>query len=399
VFGIQLISQTKLDASSHLVPSFYLQDAHSGVRQLTAMPFAFGQQPAVTDVYGYDSFGTLIIGLHRTTGETPNTHRYRSEVWDSGLGLTYLRARYLNSSDGRFVGMDPYEGSLLEPLTFQDFVYGESDAIGKQDSSGQNAIFSILRYVGSRFAGIGAGLAAGVAVYEIGRSIAFDVAENAGDQERLDAYYRFLHTLIAIADRYWTGGQQSVTAKFPWLNPVHPNLVSGGSGMNGSLFSKHGDLQATNYFPTRWPELRQAIQYLMNNYTRMGSFGVDLYDDFHDISVDIKDGLLNGVKFTEASSNWSIFPGLNMTASIFRMKGTSDPYHALTILTHESMHDDYLGHDYINNIVGPYSQNADNAFGQLYNFLDGVIVDAGDNNLTAWEAIWRLEGPSVLLPL
>ncbi len=144
VFGIQLISQTRPDGGGDPVPSFYLQDAHSGVRQLVALPAAPLDPVPVTDAYRYQSFGTLLAETHLVGGATPNTHLYRAEVWDSGLGLTYLRARYLNHESGRFVGMDPWEGSLLDPLTFQDFGYGHHDPVEMVDPTGWGAEFAVL---------------------------------------------------------------------------------------------------------------------------------------------------------------------------------------------------------------------------------------------------------------
>lgn len=136
VFGIQLISQARPDGAGDPVASFYLQDSHSGVRQLVAQAAPLDPVP-VTDSYTYESFGTLLTEAHLPSGATPNTHLYRAEVWDSGLGLTYLRARYLNSNDGRFVGMDPYEGVLDKPLSFQVFVYAGADPGDNVDPSGE----------------------------------------------------------------------------------------------------------------------------------------------------------------------------------------------------------------------------------------------------------------------
>jgi uncharacterized protein RhaS with RHS repeats len=55
---------------------------------------------AVTDTYDYDAFGNKI----NSTGTTPNNFLYRGEMYDSDLGLYYLRARYYNPLTGRFMG-------------------------------------------------------------------------------------------------------------------------------------------------------------------------------------------------------------------------------------------------------------------------------------------------------
>src|SRR5262249_26835937 len=72
--GLGRISQDRGGARS-----FYLYDAHSGVRQLT------NPAGAVTDRYSYDAFGNLLGGA----GLTANSYLYTGEQFDSGLGLYY----------------------------------------------------------------------------------------------------------------------------------------------------------------------------------------------------------------------------------------------------------------------------------------------------------------------
>ena len=79
--------------------SFYGYDGHGSVRLLTD---ATG---AVTDRYDYDAFGNIIS----QAGSTPNVYLYSGEQNDPNLGLYYLRARYYNAQNGRFMTADSAE--------------------------------------------------------------------------------------------------------------------------------------------------------------------------------------------------------------------------------------------------------------------------------------------------
>jgi len=81
------------------------------VRELT------DQTGAVTDTYDYDAFGNLIHSATTLSSPTPNEFLFAGEQLDSDLGLYYNRARYLNTSTGRFWTMDTDEGDQDLPLS------------------------------------------------------------------------------------------------------------------------------------------------------------------------------------------------------------------------------------------------------------------------------------------
>jgi RHS repeat-associated protein len=116
-----------------LTTSFYGYDGHGSVRQLT------NTSGAVTDTYDYDAFGNLI----NSTGSTPNNYLFAGEQYDPALGLYYNRARYLNTTTGRFWSMDTDEGSDGDPLSLHKYLYADADPIdgadpaGLQDSMGE----------------------------------------------------------------------------------------------------------------------------------------------------------------------------------------------------------------------------------------------------------------------
>ena len=85
----------------------YLYDGHGTVRALA------NESGKLTDKYCYDAFGNLIS----STGSTANSYRYCGEQFDSTTGLYYLRARYMDTSTGRFISQDSYAGSTADPIS------------------------------------------------------------------------------------------------------------------------------------------------------------------------------------------------------------------------------------------------------------------------------------------
>jgi RHS repeat-associated protein len=124
-WGLELISEHQTINSS-LTTSYYVFDGHGSGRALT------NATGAVTDTYDYDAFGNL---LH-STGTTPNNYLYSGEQFDPDLGLYYNRARYLNTSTGRFWSMDTDEGFDNDPLSLHKYLYANGEPVGGTDPSG-----------------------------------------------------------------------------------------------------------------------------------------------------------------------------------------------------------------------------------------------------------------------
>jgi RHS repeat-associated protein len=70
------------------------------------------------------------------SGTTPNDYLYTGEQFDAHLGFYYLRARYMNSSTGRFMSLDSFEGALADPLSLHKYLYAGADPENKIDPSG-----------------------------------------------------------------------------------------------------------------------------------------------------------------------------------------------------------------------------------------------------------------------
>ena len=86
----------------------------------------------ISDTYTYDAFGNLID----TTGSTENSFLYAGEQFDFNTGFYYLRARYMNPNTGTFITMDPYQGSLFDPVSLHKYLYANANPIMYSDPTG-----------------------------------------------------------------------------------------------------------------------------------------------------------------------------------------------------------------------------------------------------------------------
>jgi len=150
-YGHSLISQ-RLLSGGNWTTSFFGYDGLGSVRFLT------GSNGAVTDTYNYDAFGNLIA----STGTTPNEYLFTGERFDANAGFYYLRARYLNPFNGRFITIDPHEGDVFEPATLHKYLYVANDPVNKTDPTGLFAELAIAG--GMTLPGYGADAAQKIAI-------------------------------------------------------------------------------------------------------------------------------------------------------------------------------------------------------------------------------------------
>ena len=119
--GADLVSQ-EIDGEVYT----YIYDGHGTVRALA------NSKGKVTDTYTYDAFGNLIS----STGSTANNYLYCGEQFDETTGLYYLRARYMDTSIGRFISQDSYAGSTADPASLHKYLYCNADPVNNIDPSG-----------------------------------------------------------------------------------------------------------------------------------------------------------------------------------------------------------------------------------------------------------------------
>jgi len=107
---------------------YYLYDGLGSTRQLV------NTSGTVTDSYGYSAFGEM--ASH--TGNTVNPFLFNAQQFDGASGDYYLRARYYDQSNGRFISQDPYSGSDYDPVTLHRYLYASLDPINRIDPSGED---------------------------------------------------------------------------------------------------------------------------------------------------------------------------------------------------------------------------------------------------------------------
>ena len=128
-WGLELVAQTQPQpAPNASLVNYYVFDGHGSVRALT------NSTGNLTDTYDYDAFGNLI----HSTGTTPNNYLFASEQFDPDLALYYNRARYLNTSTGRFWSMDNFEGDPESPSSLHKYFYAGNDPVNAWDRSGND---------------------------------------------------------------------------------------------------------------------------------------------------------------------------------------------------------------------------------------------------------------------
>jgi RHS repeat-associated protein len=130
--GVMRISEVRGDATGsqqgvivNPVWHRYVTDQQSTTRAL------IDQNSALTDQISFLPFGEV----QRRTGTTATPFQYTGEQQAAG-SLTYLRARFMDPRQGRFLGMDPYAGNLRNPLSLNKFNYVHSNPVMGVDPTG-----------------------------------------------------------------------------------------------------------------------------------------------------------------------------------------------------------------------------------------------------------------------
>jgi RHS repeat-associated protein len=98
--------------------------------------FLTNEAGVVTDGYKYDAYGRVIESF----GDTDNVYGYTGEPRDPLTGLVYLRERYLEPNDGRFISVDPFAGVLQDPTSQHDYLYAHANPVVNRDPSGNYSL-------------------------------------------------------------------------------------------------------------------------------------------------------------------------------------------------------------------------------------------------------------------
>ena len=118
------------DKGENTEKTYYVTDMHGNVVQL------LDESGNVTKTYEYDSFGNEV----KPEKKDENPYRYCGEYYDKETEEVYLRARYYESSVGRFITRDTYTGESDEPLSLHLYTYCANDGVNAWDPSGHYKI-------------------------------------------------------------------------------------------------------------------------------------------------------------------------------------------------------------------------------------------------------------------
>jgi RHS repeat-associated protein len=94
----------------------------------------------VTDRYTYDAYGVVL----EHQGTFGNSFQFAGEQRDSSTGLDYLRARYYDSSLGRFTSSDAFAGSMGDPMSLHNYQYANANPTRYTDPAGYSPTMAEL---------------------------------------------------------------------------------------------------------------------------------------------------------------------------------------------------------------------------------------------------------------
>ncbi|MBE7436686.1 MAG: RHS repeat-associated core domain-containing protein [Anaerolineales bacterium] len=300
LYGNGRISQTGS------VTEYFLGDALGSVRQLTD---ASGE---ITLAKNYDPYGTVTL----SSGNGTSPFAYTDEQQDAS-GLTYLRARYYSSCDGRFLSRDTWGGDYINPLSLNRWMYVEGNPVNLVDPTGRAPLS--LGYIEGRSWGGGVGNG-----YIEGVEIVYDYATMSRA--------RFTYTgvvggflLESWGGTIYTGGVEGfrydTNKRSTFINSDYSGLSIGGYGDSCiACIPLIGGLQGGGgYFHNRDWSIKGAFLYVSlgfghlpidgtgfeSNYTMRGS--IDYYAD--------KDGYVNRGRLISDILSGSRSPALGIFSS------------------------------------------------------------------------------------
>ncbi len=111
---------------------YFLSDALGSVRQLA------DESGEVTLARRYEPYGDVL----ESAGTGTTIYGFTGENLDSGTGLIYLRARFMQPSVGRFITRDTWAGDNTRPQSLNRWAYSLSNPVNHTDPSG----YFVCRY-------------------------------------------------------------------------------------------------------------------------------------------------------------------------------------------------------------------------------------------------------------
>jgi RHS repeat-associated protein len=134
----QLVKQVKAATPSY----FHANHLSTGVLTDAAA--------TVQAFYQYTPYGELVTRGGPGTADT--IHRFAGERFNTDSGLTYLRARWMDTRLGRHASMDSWRGNKRIPISLNKYVYGNADPVNGRDPTGRFTMMNVMGGLGIAFA-------------------------------------------------------------------------------------------------------------------------------------------------------------------------------------------------------------------------------------------------------
>ncbi len=113
---------------------YVVRDGTNSVRML------LDSTGSIAATYDYDAFGNILSTLSIESGTLSNPYGFHSEYRDPTTGLVYLRARWYEAREGRFLASDKSEGQMKLPITKNKYVSFNDNPISVFDPTGLEGI-------------------------------------------------------------------------------------------------------------------------------------------------------------------------------------------------------------------------------------------------------------------
>ncbi|QDV24439.1 putative Ig domain-containing protein [Aureliella helgolandensis] len=147
--------------------NFYHTDLVDSVIGLTDLS---GQ---VVNLYSYDPYGNELDA----TVTQPNPFTFAGGYQDIPDGPIQMRARHYDRKTGRFVSVDPNNGTIEDPFSLHRYIYGRNNPVAFSDPSGRTTSFTEVAVASGIIGGLAA-IGTGVAGYVTSRY--FDTVDWSG---------------------------------------------------------------------------------------------------------------------------------------------------------------------------------------------------------------------------
>ena len=126
ILGDDVLFQWKLAGGTHA----FAYDGQGTTRQLIG-------SGGVNQAFYSDSYGVeRAAGVGTAPANAATSFLYTGEVRDPTTGWTYLRARYLDNTNGTFNREDPFFGNLDDPQSLHKYAYVHGDPVNSWDPTG-----------------------------------------------------------------------------------------------------------------------------------------------------------------------------------------------------------------------------------------------------------------------